>query len=203
MSSDQRDVRTNKKQTPSEDVPATNASSAAAGQTPPQETQPQDQAQDQGEDYAVGYGRPPKHSRFKPGQSGNRKGRPKGRKNQRTVYEDVMGELIPITQSGKTRKRSAMEVTLIQIRQAALNGDTRAQKMLLDHGLRVDAFETIEDAEPEPISQTGQLLLDQLITERAALTIRQGTEGSDATDRHHANDDEGTSQEGDNREAGT
>ena len=28
-------------------------------------------------DYEVGYGKPPKHSRFKPGQSGNPKGRPR------------------------------------------------------------------------------------------------------------------------------
>ena len=27
----------------------------------------------------VGYGRPPKHTRFKPGQSGNPKGRPGGK----------------------------------------------------------------------------------------------------------------------------
>ena len=27
----------------------------------------------------IGYGKPPKHSRFQPGQSGNPKGRPKGK----------------------------------------------------------------------------------------------------------------------------
>jgi Family of unknown function (DUF5681) len=31
-------------------------------------------------DYAVGFRRPPANTRFKPGQSGNPKGRPKGRK---------------------------------------------------------------------------------------------------------------------------
>ena len=32
--------------------------------------------------YAVGYGKPPAHSRFTPGQSGNPKGRPKGARNR-------------------------------------------------------------------------------------------------------------------------
>ena len=34
-------------------------------------------------DYEVGYGRPPQHSQFRPGQSGNPKGRPRGSKNKR------------------------------------------------------------------------------------------------------------------------
>ena len=40
-------------------------------------------------DYAVGYGKPPQHSRFKPGRSGNPKGRPKG---QPTASETFMRE---------------------------------------------------------------------------------------------------------------
>lgn len=34
-------------------------------------------------DYEVGYAKPPANTRFKPGQSGNPKGRPKGAKNKR------------------------------------------------------------------------------------------------------------------------
>jgi hypothetical protein len=174
MSSDQRDVRTYQKHRSGGDVPAADTTGVAKGQTPPD-----DQPQDQGADYEVGYGKPPKQGQFKPGRSGNPKGRPKGRKNQKTAFEEVMGEPIPVTQNGKTRKRPAFEVALIQIRQAALNGDPKAQKMLLDHGMRVDAFETIEDAAPESISQTGQQLLDQLIVERAALMAQpdQPTQG--------------------------
>jgi hypothetical protein len=51
--------------------------------------------------YAVGYGRPPTHSRFKPGQSGNRKGRPKRHRNFRTVVIETLNESIKIRRGGR------------------------------------------------------------------------------------------------------
>ncbi|WP_171213043.1 DUF5681 domain-containing protein, partial [Ruegeria sp. HKCCA5839] len=45
--------------------------------------------------YDVGYGKPPKGTRFKPGQSGNPKGRPRGSKNKRPgMHEERMKDLI-------------------------------------------------------------------------------------------------------------
>jgi hypothetical protein len=48
----------------------------AAKKTPP--------AKGDSGDYQVGYGKPPKHTQFKPGKSGNPQGRPKGTKNLKT-----------------------------------------------------------------------------------------------------------------------
>lgn len=45
-------------------------------------------------DYKVGPGKPPKHTRFKPGQSGNPKGRPKGSQNVKTVLNKVGRESV-------------------------------------------------------------------------------------------------------------
>ncbi len=47
-------------------------------------------------DYEVGYCRPPLATRFRPGQSGNPRGRPKGSRNLRAVVKAVAGELVEI-----------------------------------------------------------------------------------------------------------
>ncbi|MEX0645691.1 MAG: DUF5681 domain-containing protein [Parvularculaceae bacterium] len=54
--------------------------------------------------YAVGYRRPPVHSRFKKGQSGNPKGRSKGAANVKTLLNQALDEPIEIAESGRRRK---------------------------------------------------------------------------------------------------
>ena len=54
-------------------------------------------------DDKTGYGNPPKHTQFKPGQSGNPAGRPKGAKNLKTDLEEEMRELIVVREGGNTK----------------------------------------------------------------------------------------------------
>ena len=71
--------------------------------------------------YEVGYGKPPKHTRFPKGQSGNLKGRPKGSKNLKTLARKVL--LQPVTlrdKSGKPRKFTTLEAALLRMRSLAL-----------------------------------------------------------------------------------
>ncbi len=82
--------------------------------------------------YEVGYGKPPKKTQFKPGCSGNKKGRPKGSPNISTIVEKLLKEKISITINGKTKKVSCLEAALRQVLIAALNKDAKAQKLLLD-----------------------------------------------------------------------
>ena len=76
-------------------------------------------------DYEIGYGRPPKHSRFKPGKSGNIKGRPKGRLNVRRVVEDVMSERITIREGDRKRSLSKLGGVVLTMTNAVLRGDTK------------------------------------------------------------------------------
>jgi Family of unknown function (DUF5681) len=61
-------------------------------------------------DYAIGYGKPPRHTQFKRGQSGNPKGRAKGSKNLATLIMSVLNERVIITENGRRRgKRRGRE----------------------------------------------------------------------------------------------
>ena len=55
-------------------------------------------------DYEVGYRNPPHHTQFKKGQSGNPRGRPCGSKNLKTLVNEVLNELVTITENGRRRK---------------------------------------------------------------------------------------------------
>lgn len=78
-------------------------------------------------DYEVGFGKPPKHSQFKKGQSGNLKGRPKSKKNVDTIVRDALLEEVTVTmKGGKTTSMSMLEAILHRTRKSALEGDSRS-----------------------------------------------------------------------------
>ncbi len=82
-------------------------------------------------DYEVGFGRPPKHSQFKKGQSGNPRGRPKASKNVDTMLRDTLLRTVTISENGKKRKITALEAFFRQTLKCALEGDARAADKLL------------------------------------------------------------------------
>jgi len=95
-------------------------------------------SEDQGErfhqperDYEVGRGKPPKHSRFKPGQSGNPRGRPKGAVNCETALMNAVNSMVVINEDGRKKRYSKLEVIFMQAANKAAKGDTRAAEMLL------------------------------------------------------------------------
>jgi hypothetical protein len=90
-----------------------------------------------GED-GVGYGRPPVHSRFKKGQSGNPKGRPPGSGSFATILRKVLGEKVSVREGDKVWLISKMEGIVRSLSLKALKGDQRATAtvfaLALQHG---------------------------------------------------------------------
>ncbi|MEE2525844.1 DUF5681 domain-containing protein [Hyphobacterium sp. HN65] len=82
-------------------------------------------------DYDIGYGKPPKASRFKKGKSGNPKGRPKGRKNFSTILIAELSEKLTIKEAGKSKKLTKIEAVVKQLVTRAINGDARAMAELM------------------------------------------------------------------------
>ncbi len=83
-------------------------------------------------DYEVGYGKPPKEGRFKKGQSGNPKGRPKGHRNFKTDLLDTLKAPVQLKDKGRPRTVSTQQAALLRLREKALGGDARALDRLID-----------------------------------------------------------------------
>ncbi len=83
-------------------------------------------------DYEVGYGKPPKRTQFKKGQSGNPKGSKKTEPidDLRVVVDDVLAETVTIRDGGKTRTVSKLEAMFHAQRLNALKGDPKAFRSL-------------------------------------------------------------------------
>jgi Family of unknown function (DUF5681) len=82
-------------------------------------------------DYKVGYRKPPKRNRFKPGQSGNPKGRPRGTRNFKTDVKSTLNTLVKLTRDGKSHKVSTQKAMLLRLLEKALSGDVRALDRLI------------------------------------------------------------------------
>ena len=82
-------------------------------------------------EYSVGYGRPPQQTRFQPGRSGNPKGRPKGSRSVGAILQHIIRQKIAVTENGKTRWMSTLEVMFRRLANDALRNDARAMKLLL------------------------------------------------------------------------
>lgn len=86
--------------------------------------------------YRVGYGKPPKHSQFKKGASGNPRGRRKGSKNRSTlIRQAARGQTVGETPHPISRGRAAV----LNLAVESVAGDPQALTRFLDWIERVEA----------------------------------------------------------------
>lgn len=115
--------------------------------------------------YEVGYKKPPKHTRFEPGQSGNPKGRQKGTKNFKTELAEELQERILVREGGKAREVSKQRALVKRLTEKALQGDVRAASIIVnmvarflsqdeepdgEQGLSVEDLAILQDFEIRP-----------------------------------------------------
>jgi Family of unknown function (DUF5681) len=83
--------------------------------------------------FKVGYGKPPQHTRFVKGESGNPKGRGKGVRNFATELQEELNIRIPVTENGKRKKITKRKAVAKQLVNKAAAGDPKAIPVLLNH----------------------------------------------------------------------
>jgi len=126
--------------------------------------------------YEVGYGKPPLHSRFPLGKSGNPGGRNNGAKGLGAELKAELNERVTVTQDGKTKRLSKRRVIIKALAAKAAKGDVRAADKLLSLVIQSEGFEDHRSRRSE-LSENDRAILDTLL----------GTDGP------YSDDDEGAS----------
>jgi hypothetical protein len=112
-------------------------------------------------DYEVGYGKPPKAHQFKPGQSGNKNGRPKRLPSVAVMLRRELNRRVPITDKNGNRTNITMEQAYLrQLATKAAKGDNKAIQIIL--GLR-DTLEAPVEPVTETLDHDDQRVLDHLM----------------------------------------
>ena len=146
--------------------------------------------------YPVGRGKPPKHTRFKPGQSGNPKGRPRGRRNLSTDVREALSMPVVVTEGGKRKKVTLQVGSILKVFEKGLKGDPRALSLILSLAARYND----EPPPPadEPLSAEEEAILADYVARHAGLTTT-GTAGgpeAEADVKRAPEDAAGTSSSG-------
>jgi hypothetical protein len=100
---------------------------------------------DEDDAYRVGRGRPPLHTRFKAGQSGNPRGRPKGRKSSAQILDELLSRKVVVGEGRSRRSLTMEEVMMRRICQRAANGELKYVEFIL-RLKHVQAVDIDEDA---------------------------------------------------------
>lgn len=122
---------------------------------------------DEEETYAVGYGKPPKEHQFKPGHSKS-KGRKRGSRNVRKLFEEAVFEPTPYLSKGQTKTAPALGVMFQRLKYEGLKGDPKAMMAILNMAMRLLPLDQ-EEAEVAELSVAEMQLLETLQAKAASL----------------------------------
>lgn len=117
-------------------------------------------------EYDTGYGKPPKAHQFKPGQSGNRKGRPAGAKSFKQMMLAVLREKVPVSAGGKRRSVTRLEAAVLSLSNGMIaNRDLKAAGALMQLGQLCGMLEGAQDSGPESVSEHEMAQIQKLLAD--------------------------------------
>lgn len=114
----------------------------------------------------VGYGKPPKHTQFKKGQSGNPSGKKKKPKTLEQLLAAEAAKTTVVTIDGKKQKLSKAEVIVLSLVRRAMQGEVKAAQIV---GMALSLQASVEDAgeTTKPLTATEKALLVELLNSNA------------------------------------
>jgi hypothetical protein len=117
-------------------------------------------ADESNREYDIGYGKPPLHSQFGKGRSGNPRGRPKGSYNLSTLIDSALNERVIVSENGKRKRITKREAILKQLVNKAASGDPKSIHMLLTEIRLAEGRQP--SAEPMLLDETDREVIRQL-----------------------------------------
>jgi len=120
---------------------------------------------------AGGYGKPPRKNRFKPGQSGNPQGRPKGARGLKQVVRAALDDEVNLVVGGQETRKTKREVVVLKLIQKAASGDVRAIDSILNLDQKFDIAEEAREAflDPDKLDAEYREILEAFVAEQAAI----------------------------------
>jgi hypothetical protein len=118
------------------------------------------------DEYKVGYRKPPKASRWRKGQSGNRSGRKNGVRNLKTDLTSLLNQKIPVRENGKVRYISRQEALLLSLCNKGLHGDVKASTAITTMVAKFDPPATAP-REDDDVSDSDRAIMDDFLRRNA------------------------------------
>jgi Family of unknown function (DUF5681) len=116
---------------------------------------------------SVGYARPPIASRFKPGKSGNPRGRPRNSRNLKTIIQGALTAPVVLREGARKRSISKLEGIVLKQIESALKGNEKAALATLKMAAQVGLLEAPEGAGETPtLSASEQAMVNELVLQR-------------------------------------
>ena len=127
-------------------------------------------------DYPVGYGKPPEHTRFKKGHTGNPQGRPRRAKNLATLLGAALDGKVTVTEHGRRRRITKREAMIAQLVNRSAQADLKAMAIVLGMMQEIER-RTGASAESASLTEADRQVLQFIRNRRLADQTRETHEG--------------------------
>ena len=121
----------------------------------------------QSRNYAVGYGKPPRHSQFRKGNSGSA-GRARGSRNLATLVMSTLNEPVTVNENGRRKTITKLRASLKQLVNKAASGDSRALQLLLGTVRQIEQPEA--PARAAVVNEADRQVIEQVVARIRTIT---------------------------------